>query len=79
MEGDKSIEVTVIPKKDIQEIIFSSSLASKIKKGTLNASLVINEKEYDFEVKIDKHSILLMILLHELTIFVFLEMYFLYF
>lgn len=57
LEGDKSIEVTVIPKKDIQEIIFSSSLASKIKKGTLNASLVINEKEYDFEVKIDKHSI----------------------
>lgn len=56
-EGEKSENVLIVPKKDIQNIIFSSQLASQFQKGKVSAFLTLENKDYEFEFEIENYDI----------------------
>jgi len=56
-EGDHTADVLIVPKKNIDNIVISSNLASKFKKLNIYSVLVLENKEYEIEINTDKYNI----------------------
>ncbi|MEG0365809.1 MAG: ABC transporter ATP-binding protein [Coprobacillus sp.] len=55
---EKTESVLIVPKQNINKVTMSSSLASQFTKNiTLYSSLTLENKSYDFEMKIDKYDV----------------------
>lgn len=50
-------EVLIIPKKNINDIVISTSMAKSFQKGTLYSTLILENKDYEFEINIEKYDI----------------------
>lgn len=50
-------EVLIIPKKDITDIIISTTTAKSFQKGKIYSTLILENKDYEFDIDIEKYDI----------------------